>query len=103
MTFNEEAAANPSEYAALLQQVRDGFAALKTLNQRGDLSEVTADIRDTHLEEIIMAQLMMEILPADGMSPTDKMYWIVVANHMGPDYIQALRTAGAFMAAADKF
>lgn len=74
------------------------------LDAMPDIQEYTGDIK---LPPVFMAQLLMEnlahVMDAQKMNSQQKFYWLMVGEHMGPDWIAMFRKVGAFMAKADEF
>lgn len=53
-----------------------------------------------------LAQLVMEHMPdpdSRKMEQDERVYWMKVADHMGPDWIQALRKVAAYMYKIESF
>lgn len=67
----------------------------------GELPEIFAGVE---LLPEVLAQILMEHLPTGPRIETvEKAFWLRVMQHMGPDYIAAMRHVGAFMAKMDEF
>lgn len=100
---NVNETAGDNEFAAKLQQARDGFAALTWAAQNGSLEEMTADFGES-IDERVLGQIMMEMLEdPEGLRPSVKQKLVLVAAHMGPDWIDNLRKAVAFMDKVESF
>jgi hypothetical protein len=90
-----------TDFAKDLEIARAAIANLEGAckRQEGDLPELLTEA----LPANITAQLLMNALPDLTMNFANKAYWLDVANHMGPDFIKALRHVAAFMAKVDEF
>lgn len=76
--------------------------ALDTIGELPDVQEYTDVFRG--LDHVIVAQLLMEWASGEvGLSMNQKVFWLQVAAHMGPDYIHTLRTILAFMHKVEEF
>lgn len=75
--------------------------AIEMLNDPDtNLPEVVADER---LVPEALAQLLMANVELEVFGPEQKMYWLKAALHMGPDWIDAVATAVAFMRKVEGF
>lgn len=82
-------------YVKILQNVRDAIA---TLNDAPNHVAELID-RESGLDPEVLGQFLMIALrdPDGSMSHADKIYWLAVAEHMGPDWLSRLRHVAAFM------
>jgi hypothetical protein len=78
----------------------------------GDLPELVGQAKEGDFNVMlitpeIVGQFLMETLPIPEMdarlSTAQKLYWMKVAEYMGPDYIRELRRIAAFMDKVDQF
>jgi len=94
-----------AEYALKLQAVRDGFAALNWAVVNGELDGMLMDaLTSVEVRPEVFGQIMMEMLEEpDGLQPSVKQLLVLVAAHMGPDWIETLRRAVAFMDKVESF
>lgn len=70
----------------------------------GDLAELCPGRDD--IPPAVLGQLLIEALPdlePGRMSATDKMYWVQVAEWLGPDWLESLRRTVAFAVKSDQF
>ena len=73
---------------------------VETMNETTAIGEISQLLdRETKLPPEVLAQMIMNELPCpDETLPTAaKQYWLVVAGHMGPDWVAELRNVGDFM------
>jgi len=76
------------------------------LNHMGANGNETETITEEfRIAPAILGQILMVHLPdADrNMTVEDKQYWLAVAHHMGPDWIESFRRTAAWMAKAEQF
>lgn len=90
-----------TDFATNLQSVRDAFAMLAA--RAADIGELIEP--DLPIAPATMGQLLMTVLDPDNtpMTRAQKVYWLEVAEHMGPDFVQALRRAAAFAGKTNEF
>lgn len=90
--------AEENVFARDLQVARDSVRTLNNLDGK-DLSELFHEMRfsEGRLNPAVFAQILMEHFPANPMLPDEKMFWVQVADHLGPDYIREFRRVGGFM------
>lgn len=91
---------NPATEFALARCARE---ALNTLDVNGNVTEVIDG--DFILKPEVLGQIIMQNLPdaETQMSVADKQYWLAVAHHLGPDWIESFRRTAAWMAKAEQF
>lgn len=87
-----------NQFAKELQILRDAMGVLNSPCE--DLSELLADWR---VPPEAFAQILMENIELDVFGIDQKVFWLEVLNHMGPDWLEALAKAVAFMRSVDKF
>lgn len=90
--------------AAVIQMVRDTLETLRA--NSGDISEILAEIEpdEATISVPVAAQLLMQLAgEPEGLRPSEKAFYCQVADFMGPDYIQKLRTIAAFMDKVENF
>lgn len=90
-------------YATILQNVRDAIATLNDAPNHEEVAELID--RESELKPEVLGQLLMNALrdPEDPMNRGDKLYWLAVAEHMGPDWLSRLRHVAAFMTKFEEF
>lgn len=95
------------EFAALVETAAKGFAALRRAAEIGELAEVMCSAKpSTGLGAEVVGQILMEVLPlpdAPRLSQQQKIFWLGVAEWLGPDWFDELKRAVAFMDAADDY
>lgn len=93
-----------NRFATVLQTARDFATAINHPDNEGDLGELLNEVKFT---PEVLAQILMEHLPVPDinkrLTPEIKMFWMRVATHMGPDWIEEFKNVGAFMSAVDEF
>ncbi len=68
------------------------------------LIEVNTGLHYINLSPQQLGQFMMQNLPIDNkMDNDDRVYWMQVGSHMGPDWIDSIRKVGAFMSKVESF
>lgn len=90
-----------TDFATKLQAVRLALGELASCTDHPDLPELFADAN--FIAPDVIAQLLMEYLPIEGMGFANKAFWLAVAEHMGPDYIESFRKVGGFMNKINEF
>lgn len=99
--MTEETNAIPA-FAEALQMVRDAKKLLDKVAEMerellaGELPELFADFT---LPVSLFGQVLMNHLPdmEIRMAPSDKVFWLQVAEEIGPDHVASLRHVGGFM------
>lgn len=91
---------NPATEFTLARGARE---MLNSLNDRGNVTEVIDG--DFILKPEILGQIIMQNLPdaETQMTVADKQYWLAVAHHLEPDWIESFRRTAAWMAKAEQF
>lgn len=52
----------------------------------------------------LMAAMLMHVLPSENrMQRDEKLYWIAVADELGPDWVQELRKVAGFIGKTEEF
>jgi hypothetical protein len=85
-----------NEFARDLQTFRNAIATMLDMCEKwdGELPELFAD---TRLPAAVFGQILMGHLPTEGLTVQDKIFWIEVMEHMGPDWVNEFRHVGGFM------
>jgi len=96
-----------ASFANALQAVRDGFATLNAnIGDVGELAEADGGESGYTLAPEVLGQIIMIHLgidPDDRLDLRAKQYWMQVGEHLGPDWLRALRRTVAFMDKVDQF
>jgi hypothetical protein len=96
------AAADDSTMPVQIEVARLTGRLLNWIAEAPDLGELTTEFG--LVTPALLGQMMMDQLPVDGvLNVHSKTYWMVVGEHMGPDWIDAHRKVGAFMAKTESF
>jgi hypothetical protein len=90
-----------TEHAKHIESVRTARKALDSLSGK-DLPKIMAR-EMAFIASDVFGQLLMEHLPEGYMTMDHKVFWISVAEYLGPDGIDALKKVGAFMAKTNEF
>lgn len=88
------------QFATDLQSLRDGIAALNRQANAGNASEMDTD---NFTPEAFGQLLMNHLDDCETFTTSNKVFWVQVAHHMGPDWLGALRKAVAFAIKSDEF
>lgn len=101
MTGSDAVGTGTAVFGQAIQSVHDGLATLNA--NPGDLGELLGDATGLSgyiLTPEALGQLLMQHLPNDyteRLHPDAKVYWMQVAEYMGPDHLPSLRKVAAFM------
>lgn len=81
------------------------IASIAMENLTGNVDEFEEHLSEISIAPEVLGQLLMQHLPETevNMNVGDKQYWIAVAAHLGPAWIESLRRTTAFMAKAGQF
>lgn len=88
-------------FGEALGRVRNATEVFETEGQEfnGDLPELFEDVR---FSPEVFAQILMNHIPCDDRI-ADKVFWLKVAEYMGPDYVSGYRLVGGFMNKVNEF
>lgn len=87
-------------FEAAMTDVNAAFTLLTGLKGNRELPDLFSEQK---LPADVFGQLLMQHIGPDTMSFDEKLFWMEVAEYIGPDYIQAFRKVAAFMAKTQEF
>lgn len=98
-------AAHEDERTFLTNYLLAKIAAIAMEHLSGNVDEFEEHLSEISIAPEVLGQLLMQHLPETeaNMNVGDKQYWIAVAAHLGPAWIESLRRTTAFMAKAGQF
>jgi hypothetical protein len=104
LSMDEIAAEDDASFGTAIQLFTDAARMMEEAAEmvERDLPEAMPEMR---LAPDVMGQLLMNVLgtPGTRLTLSEKKYWLEVASHMGPDWINSMKQVSAFMDKFDKF
>lgn len=101
----DSARANPENAAFFkaMDSLSDALNLMKAIEPDAQL-EAWQNMAGDQTTPVMVAQVLMNALPFEGEFPrASKVFWLEVAEYMGPDWIGTLRRVAAFMDKVDQF